>query len=312
MSHHLFYNEQESMKLGGEGLIYLILLQIKQIVPFWVLGLSVGAVVTAYKDRFVSYIPYETLEKGNLLLKLFLAALIGAASPITIYGMLPILAALARFNARQSVIAAFVISSILINPNVFIFTFSLGGYIAVLRLLLSILAGVTAGLLAETIFKKKAIFNLDGFCTGQAGSRQNLGNIKTVAANFKRAVFRTAPNLALGIVLAALFQLYFPRSVFSKLFGSGSGLGVLFAASLGVTAYYCGGGTIPLILAWMNEGMSLGSALTYMLTGPAMKLTNLAAVKTIMPVKHFSAYLAFNIAFGIAAGLFTDFIVTLV
>jgi uncharacterized membrane protein YraQ (UPF0718 family) len=135
-----------------------------------------------------------------------------------------------------------------------------------------------------------------------------LENIAAVIENFKRSVLRTAPNLAFGIVLAALFELYFPMNILKDIFGGNNGLGVLFAASLGVTAYYCGGGTIPLILAWMNEGMSLGSAITFMLIGPATKLTNLTAVKTIMPAKSFSFYLIFNITFGIASGLIIDMI----
>jgi len=289
-------------------LIYYITMQIKQIVPFWILGLMTGAVISAYRERLMCNIPHEALGKMNVLLKCFLATLIGALSPITMYGMLPILAVLARFKARQSVITSFTITSILINPNVFIFSFSLGMGIAILRLFLSILAGVAAGVLVEILYKGKSIYDMSGFAASAAEGRQQRKAIAAVIANFKRAVLRTAPNLALGIVLAALFELYFPMDLFSRIFGHGNGLGVLFAASLGVTAYYCGGGTIPLILAWMNEGMSLGSVMAFMLTGPATKLTNLSAVKTIMPVKSFSCYLIFSIAFGIAAGLTIDII----
>ncbi len=50
------------------------------------------------------------------------------------------------------------------------------------------------------------------------------------------------------------------------------------AATIGVLLYACGGGTIPLLQAWLMDGMSLGGAAAFMITGPAMKITNLGAV----------------------------------
>lgn len=287
---------------------YFVWLQIKQIVPFWLLGLIIGAIASTYRRELMDSIPVEALGKGNSFLRLVLAAIIGAVSPITIYGMLPVLAALSRMKVRQPAISSFLVTSILINPNIFIFSFALGAETALLRLLLSLLAGVAAGLLVAVLFRDRSIYDFSGFEYEQSGERKKMRNIEMVVANFNRAVLRTAPNLAIGIVLAALFELYFPMDIFKYIFGSGNGLGVLFAASMGATAYYCGGGTIPLIMAWMNEGMSPGAAMAFMLTGPAAKLTNLTAVKTIMPAKGFLLYLLFSIVFGTAAGVLIDLI----
>ena len=40
-------------------------------------------------------------------------------------------------------------------------------------------------------------------------------------------------------------------------------------------AQMCGGGTIPLLIQWLVDGMSMGSAAAFMITGPATKITNL-------------------------------------
>ncbi len=287
---------------------YFVWLQINQIVPFWILGLMIGAVTCTYHRRLMDRIPFEVLERRYLLLRLVLAAFIGAASPITIYGTLPVLAALSRMKVSQSVISSFIVTSILINPNVFIFSFALGADIALLRLILALMAGVTAGLLVLVFSGNRSIYDFSGFVHEQREEIEKMQHIELLAANFNKAVNKTAPNLAIGIVLAALFELYFPMDLFKYIFGSGSGLSVLFAASLGATTYYCGGGTIPLIMAWMNEGMSLGAAIAFMLTGPAAKLTNLTAVKTVMPAKGFLLYLVFTTAYGTAAGLLIDLI----
>ena len=86
------------------------------------------------------------------------------------------------------------------------------------------------------------------------------------------------------------------------------GFGVLLAATAGVPLYACGGGTIPLLQAWILDGMSLGSAAAFMLTGPSTKITNLGAVKTVMGARRFLLYLAFVILASLVTGLIVDII----
>ena len=75
------------------------------------------------------------------------------------------------------------------------------------------------------------------------------------------------------------------------------------AATIGVPRYACGGGTIPLLQAWLYDGMSMGSAAAFMITGPATKITNLGAVKIILGIKRFLLYFAFVMAFSLITGL---------
>ena len=72
-----------------------------------------------------------------------------------------------------------------------------------------------------------------------------------------------------GIILSAVFQRYVPQDVMTDLFGGNEAWGVLIAATIGVPLYACGGGTIPLLQAWLLDGMSMGSAAAFMLTGPS-------------------------------------------
>ena len=112
----------------------------------------------------------------------------------------------------------------------------------------------------------------------------------------------------LGVVLSALFQRYVPSDWVASLFGENEGFGVLLAATIGVPLYACGGGTIPLLQAWLIDGMSLGSAAAFMITGPATKITNLGALKTILGFRHFALYLIFVMGFSLITGLITNWI----
>ena len=123
-----------------------------------------------------------------------------------------------------------------------------------------------------------------------------------------RNVKATGPWFLLGIALSAAFQRYVPSELVADLFGSQRGFGVLMAATIGVPLYACGGGTIPLLLQWLADGMSLGSASAFMITGPATKITNLGALKIVLGAKHFALYLAFVALFSLVTGMFVDLI----
>lgn len=114
----------------------------------------------------------------------------------------------------------------------------------------------------------------------------------------------------MGIVLSAAFQRYVPASAVSMVFGGNEAWGVLMAATIGVPLYACGGGTIPLLQAWLADGMSMGSAAAFMITGPATKITNLGAVKIVLGVKRFLLYIVFSAAFACLTGIVTNLIIT--
>ena len=89
----------------------------------------------------------------------------------------------------------------------------------------------------------------------------------------------------------------------TDLFGGNEAWGVLLAATIGVPLYACGGGTIPLLQAWLLDGMSMGSAAAFMITGPATKITNLGAVKIVLGMKHFAIYIVYVMLFALISGL---------
>jgi uncharacterized membrane protein YraQ (UPF0718 family) len=204
------------------------------------------------------------------------------------------------------------VSSILINPNLFAFSFALGAPMAFLRLGACLLAGIVAGIAARAFFGEREIFSLSAFEEGRdsGGREKSLGDRRReFGASIWRGFYKTAPYFLAGILLTAAFERYFPKEWAAESLGPAKGFGPVIAASIGVPLYLCGGGTIPLIAAALAMGMSPGSALAFMLSGPATKLTNLGAVKILLGKRNFALYLAYNLAFATAAGLAADAII---
>lgn len=138
-----------------------------------------------------------------------------------------------------------------------------------------------------------------------------LGSIISVfAKDHIHGLFRRLSGTKLGILLSALFQRYVPSESFADLFGeTNKGFGVLMAATIGVPLYACGGGTIPLLIQWLADGMSMGSAAAFMITGPATKITNLGALKIVIGIRRFLLYLAFVMSFSLILGLVVNLII---
>lgn len=68
------------------------------------------------------------------------------------------------------------------------------------------------------------------------------------------------------------------------------------------------GGTLPLLQAWLMDGMSMGSAAAFMVTGPSTKITNLGALKIVLGIKNFVIYIVFVMLFSFATGLVVKFL----
>ncbi|MCM1381609.1 MAG: permease [Muribaculaceae bacterium] len=157
-------------------------------------------------------------------------------------------------------------------------------------------------------YKNKPFFDFDGF--EEPKSRDTDPNIIIrYLKNLYRNIKATGIYFFIGVLLSALFQRYVPAEIMTELFGGNEALGVLMAATAGVPLYACGGGTIPLLQQWLADGMSMGSAAAFMITGPATKITNLGALKIILGIKRFVLYIAFVMIFSFLTGVVVNFLI---
>ena len=288
---------------------YYFTLQLKQIFPYWILGMVLGSVISVFVKDHIHGL-FRRLGSTRLgILGIIPASILGIASPLCMYGTIPLAASFSRSGIRDDWLAAFMMSSILLNPQLIIYSTALGGTALAVRIISCFLCGITAGLLIRLFYKDKGFFNFTGF--DEPHNHDTDPNLfLRLLKNIGRNIKATALWFLLGVVLSALFQRYVPADAFAALFGEANeGFGVLMAATIGVPLYACGGGTIPLLQAWLYDGMSMGSAAAFMLTGPSTKITNLGALKIVLGIKRFLLYLAFVMIFSLITGLLVNLIV---
>ena len=286
---------------------YYVDLQFRQIAIYWILGMAIGSLISVFaKDRIHGLFVRMQGKKFGLP-GIIPACLLGIASPLCMYGTIPIAASFRKQGMRQDWLAAFMMASILLNPQLIIYSAALGTKALAVRIVTCFLCGCAAGLAVFFFCGEKEFFSFEGFEV--RGSRDTHPNLLVrYLLYFGRNLKATGGYFLSGIVLSALFQRYVSQDVMVRLFGDNQAWGVLMAATIGVPLYACGGGTIPLLQGWLAEGMSLGSAAAFMITGPATKITNLGALKIAMGWSGFALYLLFVMAFSFLSGIIVNVI----
>lgn len=286
---------------------YYFTLQLSQIFRYWALGIVLGSVISVFGKRKIQIL-FDRLQKKRLgVLGVIPASVLGIASPLCMYATIPIAASFSEKGMKDDWLAAFMMSSILLNPQLIIYSMALGKAALVIRVVTCFLCGVSAGLLIQFFYVKrgKSFFRFSGF--GEPTNRDTDPNpLLRLLKNIWRNVKATGPYFLMGIVLSALFQRYVPERLTVRMFGGNEAFGVLMAATLGVPLYACGGGTIPLLRQWLADGMSLGSATAFMITGPATKITNLGAMKIVLGMRRFVLYILFSLVFAFLSGLLVN------
>ncbi len=287
---------------------YYFDIQFRQIAHYWIFGMVLGSAVSVFAKDAIHGMFGNLKNKRLGLAGIIPASLLGIASPLCMYGTIPLAASFFRHGMRDDWLAAFMMCSILLNPQLIFYSTALGTTALLIRVISCFVCGVLAGLIVHMRYSVEPFFNFKGF--GEPYGRDADPRIAVrFIKNLGRNIRATGGYFLMGILLSVLFQRYVPGSVVAGLFGKNEGFGVLMAATVGVPVYVCGGGTIPLLIQWLASGMSMGSAAAFMITGPATKITNLGALKIVLGIKHFVFYLVYVMAFSMITGWITDWLV---
>ncbi len=219
---------------------YYFTLQLQQIASYYVFGIILGSIISVFvKDRIHGL--FRALGNKKMgVLGVIPASILGIASPLCMYGTIPLAASFSRSGIRDDWLAAFMMSSILLNPQLIIYSTALCSAALAVRIVSCFACGIAAGLLIRFFYKDRDFFNFAGF--DEPHNHDTDPNLfRRLIKNIGRNVRATGLWFLVGILLSALFQRYIPADSFAALFGEANeGFGVLMAATVGVSLYACG------------------------------------------------------------------------
>jgi len=287
---------------------YYFSVQLHQIFSYWVIGMIIGSVVSVFFKDKIHGAMRKMNSDGSSFTGIVLASMLGVASPLCMYGTIPIAASFSKSGIRDEWLAAFMMSSILLNPQLIIYSAALGLKVLFIRIVTCFLCGISAGVIIRLFYKKSSFFTFASF--DEPKNKDTDPNLfMRFLKNLYRNVKATGGYFLVGVLLSAMFQRYIPQDAVTFMFGGNEAWGVLMASTIGVPLYVCGGGTIPILRMWLENGMSLGSAAAFMITGPATKITNLGALKVVLGIRHFIYYWLYVILFSVLCGLLVNILI---
>lgn len=122
-----------------------------------------GSVVSVFfKDAIHN--AFRSMGKRRLgIMGIFAASALGIASPLCMYGTIPIAASFSKGGMKDDWLAAFMMSSILLNPQLIIYSAALGQTALAVRIISSFLCGSLAGVLVHAFYHDRSFFDFSGF-----------------------------------------------------------------------------------------------------------------------------------------------------
>ncbi len=134
---------------------YYFDLQLRQIFWYWVLGMLIGSAISVFAKNYIHKAAEFLGKKIPGIVGLVFASLLGIASPLCMYGTIPICAAFSRKGVKDDFLAAFMMSSILLNPQLIIYSAALGPAMLTVRIASCFVMGLVAGLLVHFFYCRK-------------------------------------------------------------------------------------------------------------------------------------------------------------
>jgi len=246
-----------------------------------------------------------------------LAALFGGLAPFCSCEVIPFVAGLLALGAPLSAVMAFWLSSPLIDPPSFLITASaLGWSFAIGKALaaigLGLFGGITIKLLMHTGWLSNPLRDRKSGSgcgaspfTGKPEWRywQHAHRRETFNSELITNGLFLLKWMALAYVLEALLVTYIPADLIVKIVGVEGVVPIAIAALVGMPAYLNSYVAPPLLAGLINQGMSSGAAMSFMVAGAVSSVPAMAAVWSLVMPRVFALYLGLGISGAVIAGI---------
>ena len=259
------------------------------VAPYFVVSVFINVLLQRYfaSKRFFPFSKNETLA-------IFIAAFIGLLSPLPTYIAVPLGISLLAAGLPFSAVAAFMVSSPLMNPGIFYLTWvQLGADIALARVVSAFVLSLGAGFLTRFFMRKSS---LPSFAAPEPKEARPLW------IEFGKSLIFLGRYFAIAIFLGAAVKALVPAEAISRILGARASMSLIVAVAMGVPFYSCGGAAIPLVRVLSEMGMSKGAVLAFFIAGPSTKLETMYVYKSLLGFKIFISYFIFMIAGAFLCG----------
>ena len=289
-------------------------------------GLLIGGMLKIFlSPTFVA----QHLGQGKIR-SVFKAALLGVPIPLCSCGVLPAAAQLKRQGANNGATTAFLIATPESGVDSITVSWALlDPLMTVARPVAAFVSAVVAGILENLVSERTPermaplpmavpLTTTSASTAATTCSDSHCGCHQEEVYSGFFAKLRQGIGYALndiwgdlagwffiGIVAAAAITVLVPSELISRYLGGGLS-SMALALLIGLPMYICATASTPIAAAMILKGVSPGTALVFLLTGPATNLAALAVLLRILGKKGVAIYLVSIAVISVLCGLLLD------
>jgi len=251
---------------------------------------------------------HRTLSKPGFA-STFKAVLVGVPMPLCSCGVVPTALGLKREGASNGATTGFLISTPSTGvDSILVSGAFLGWPFAVFKVFAAFITGIIGGIIADQVTPDQKVAATPATISDEPEQDKGIREfIHYTVVELYGAIDRW---IVAGILIAAAVTALMPADFFQHLDWAQGLAGMLLMLAISIPLYVCTTGSVPIAAAFIAAGMPLGTALVFLMAGPATNLATIGAVYRTLGGRLLTVYLTTVIVMSIAFGLGFGFVLS--
>jgi len=246
------------------------------------------------------YLPQEKIKNwmsGKGVFANVMGAFFGSVTPFCACSTIPMTLGFLNMGIPFGAVMSFVIASPLMNPIILTMLIALMGIkSALVYLAVIFVASVIFGIILEKTGGEKLVKNVRIKSGGHENNEERPSIFKDkLKLSFLKAWsdFRSVlVYLLIGVGIGAVIYGYLPQDFVLKFAGPNNPLAIPIAAVIGIPLYIRAETAIPIGVALMQKGMSVGAVIALIIGGAGMAIPEMSMLASIFKRKLVAAIVA--------------------
>jgi uncharacterized membrane protein YraQ (UPF0718 family)/copper chaperone CopZ len=239
----------------------------------------------------------------------FRAVLIGVPMPLCSCGVVPTAIGLKNEGASRGATTAFLISTPQTGvDSILVSGAFLGWPFALFKVGAAFVTGVLGGIFVNGFVRDQGT----EMVTVTQDEAPNTRIDNRMIEIFRYAIFDLLAMIDIwivaGVLVAAVITLAFPPDFLGQLVWTQGVEGMLVVLAVAIPLYVCTTSSVPIAASLISAGMPLGTALVFLMAGPATNVATIGAIYRTLGIRVLTIYLGTVIVMSFVLGLAFDFV----
>lgn len=241
----------------------------------------------------------KMIAKARFGSSYLIAAIFGAVSPFCSCSSVPLFIGFIESGIPMGVAFSFLITSPLVNEILFVLMLGTFGLrTALLYAAFGITLGIIGGMVLQRTGLEKDIIKLEEGAKLFEPPEDMKGKLKFAYEETAWIFKKIFPYIVIGVGIGAVIHGYVPTELITRYIQSESTFAVPIATLIGVPLYAGCSTLVPIIFAFTQKGIAIGTAMAFMMATAGLSFPEAILLKSVLRIRLLLIFFAI-VAVGI-------------